>query len=116
MQSIMPIPEECQHAHVRPDRFDEPGGIVCTRTRDWDGCGAEDGECARLHPSKTFCPGCLEQGYAGPDSRLVYDEEADVYGCNCCETMWWPDQLEDKWKELEQRLRDANKARMKEVA
>ena len=113
MSTIMPIPEECQHAHVRPDRFDEPGGIICALTREWDGCGAEDGECPRLHPSKTFCPECFREGHI---STLTHDEDEDVYGCDECCTMFWPDQLEDWWKELEQRFRDANKARMKEVA
>jgi len=67
-----------------------------------------------LHSSKTFCPQCLEQGYVGADSQLTYDEGADVYGCDCCGTMWWPDVLEDKWEALEQRFRDACK--MREVA
>lgn len=98
MQSILPNPEECQHAHVREDRFDEPGGIVCARTRDWDGCGAQDGECPRLHPCKRFCPDCFQQGYL---STLVHDEEEDVYGCDTCGRLFWPDQLEEYWEQLE---------------
>jgi len=67
-----------------------------------------------LHPSKIFCPKCFEQGYAGPDSQLTYDEHSDIYGCDRCWSMWWPDVLEDKWQEMEQRFKDASKA--KEVA
>jgi len=108
MSTIMPNPEDCQHARVRSHRWAEPGGIVCALSRDWDGCGAEHGECPRLHPSKRFCPKCFEDGYV---STLTHDEDEDVYGCDECCTMFWPDQLEDKWQEMEQRFQDTCKAR-----
>jgi hypothetical protein len=113
MSTIMPDPAECQHARTRPDRWDEPGGVVCSLSRDFDGCGAEDGECPRIHPAKQLCPNCLEQGRA---SQLTHDEDEDVYGCDECCTMFWPDQLEDKWRALEQRFRDAARIKTREVA
>lgn len=96
MSTIMPDPAECQHARTRPDRFDEPGGIVCSLSRDFDGCGAEDGECPRLHVTKRFCPDCFSRGRIAP---LTHDEDEDVYGCDQCFRMFWPDQLEDEWVE-----------------
>jgi len=108
MYPIMPNPEDCQHAKTRRDRFDEPGGIVCALSRNIDGCGAENGECARLHPSKQFCPQCFEEGHI---STLTHDEDEDTYGCDECCTMFWPDQLEDRWQEMEQWFRDTNKTK-----
>lgn len=109
MSTIMPDPAECQHADVRRDRFDEPGGVVCSLSRDWDGCGAEDGECPRIHPAKQFCPECLRRGYL---SKLAYDEDEDHYGCDGITSdgertihsprLFWPDQLEDAWNALEE--------------
>jgi len=66
---------------------------------------------AQHNQTEQYCPGCLEQGEASPSARLIYDEWFGIYGCDCCNTMWWPSQLEAKWQEVEQRFRDANKAR-----
>ncbi len=103
MSMIMPDPENCQYARIRPDRPDEPGGIVCSLSRDWEGCGADDGDCLRFRISKWFCPDCFAQGRLAP---LTHDEDADAYGCDACHRMFWPDQLEDEWAELLSQLND----------
>ena len=63
------------------------------------------------HISKQFCPECLCRGYVFP---LTHDEGEDIYGCDSCFRMFWPDQLEERWRQLEQRFKDAARQRQRD--
>ena len=103
-------PAECQHSRLQPDLPDEPGGWLCTISRNMDGCTGGGGECPVVNEVGTTCPRCAEPGESEP--RLLHDELADVFACDECGGQWFPDELEAEAAEQSRRAVEAFHQRM----
>ena len=101
IHTITRDPAECQYARLQPDLSDEPGGYICTLSRNLDGCSGSQGTECPVISKATPCPRCSDEDETGPP--LLMDEEQDLFGCNSCGAMMWGDDVDREWAELEAR-------------
>lgn len=110
-------PAECPYAKLQPDRWDEPGGWLCTISKNLEGCSGElgaTGPCPIIHRVGAKCPRCYAEG---EDAHLIHDEVMDIFGCDECCAMFWPRQVQDEWRTLNRRLDHEHYTRLvREVA
>ena len=89
-------PAECQWAWwIKAGPNDDWEGYMCSLSKIEEGCTAPDGKCPAVTELPVRCPKCAREGTN--TTSLLHDEDADLFACDICGNMMFPDTVEREW-------------------